>query len=111
MAKKNSIVLKNMPIYQYYDHIDHGKTTLTTAIAAVLAKMVTQLHSHVTLIDNAQKKERGITVMHFSLSTDDRRHYAHVICRTRYSLKHDHWCCSNGRRYLSVVSAADGPMP
>ncbi len=29
-------------------HVDHGKTTLTAAIATVLAKMVTQLHNHTT---------------------------------------------------------------
>ena len=29
-------------------HVDHGKTILTAAIATVLAKMVTQLHNHMT---------------------------------------------------------------
>ncbi|MGT0298550.1 hypothetical protein ACV566_00985 [Staphylococcus aureus] len=47
MAKENSIVLKNMPISVLSVTLTM-ETTLTAAIATVLAKMVTQLHNHMT---------------------------------------------------------------
>ena len=65
------------------------------------------------MIDNApEEKERGITIntAHIEYQTD-KRHYAHVDCPGHATmLKHDYWCCSNGRRYLSSI-CCDGPMP
>ena len=64
-------------------HVDHGKTTLTAAITACLAKK----SDNVTFrafdsIDNApEEKERGVTIAitHVEYETDT-RHYAHVDC-------------------------------
>ncbi|MEM7559607.1 MAG: GTP-binding protein, partial [Planctomycetota bacterium] len=63
-------------------HVDHGKTTLTAAITAVLA---TAGHSEMRSfdsIDNApEERERGITIAtaHVEYQTEN-RHYAHVDC-------------------------------
>ena len=63
-------------------HVDHGKTTLTAAITAVLAvKGETELMDY-DQIDNApEERERGITIAtsHVEYETET-RHYAHVDC-------------------------------
>ena len=66
-------------------HVDHGKTTLTAAIATVLHKRGVGETSASTYdaIDNApEEKERGITIntSHIEYSTE-KRHYAHVDSR------------------------------
>ena len=64
-------------------HIDHGKTTLTSAITMVLAKNDPKISVRsFDSIDNApEEKERGITIAiaHVEYETEN-RHYAHVDC-------------------------------
>ncbi|POF46176.1 GTP-binding protein, partial [Staphylococcus pseudintermedius] len=69
-------------------HVDHGKTTLTAAIATVLAKHGDSVAQSYDMIDNApEEKERGITIntSHIEYQTD-KRHYAHVDCPGHVSL-------------------------
>ncbi|WP_314208516.1 GTP-binding protein, partial [Vagococcus salmoninarum] len=63
-------------------HVDHGKTTLSAAIATVLAKNGFGEAQNYADIDNApEEKERGITIStsHIEYETEN-RHYAHVDC-------------------------------
>merc|ERR1719494_831458 len=63
-------------------HIDHGKTTLTAAITAVLSKQARAQFVPFDKIDQApQEKQRGITIntAHVGYRTDTRS-YAHVDC-------------------------------
>jgi GTPases - translation elongation factors len=81
-------------------HVDHGKTTLTAAITAVLATKNNSAFMDYDQIDNApEERERGITIAtsHVEYETD-KRHYAHVDCPGHADyVKHDYRCCSNGR--------------
>jgi elongation factor Tu len=96
-------------------HIDHGKTTLTSAITQVLHKS----DPKVTIrsfdsIDNApEEKERGITIAtaHVEYSTS-KRHYAHVDCPGHADyIKNMITGAAQMDGAILVVSAADGPMP
>jgi len=96
-------------------HIDHGKTTLTSAITQVLHKldpkvMIRSFDS----IDNApEEKERGITIAtaHVEYSTS-KRHYAHVDCPGHADyIKNMITGAAQMDGAILVVSAADGPMP
>ncbi|NPV81835.1 MAG: elongation factor Tu, partial [Firmicutes bacterium] len=63
-------------------HIDHGKTTLTSAITLVLSKHGMANYRTFDTIDNApEERERGITIAtsHVEYETE-KRHYAHVDC-------------------------------
>ncbi|MFH1025339.1 MAG: GTP-binding protein, partial [Nitrospirota bacterium] len=63
-------------------HVDHGKTTLTSAITKVLAMKGQAQFRSFDSIDNApEEKARGITIAtaHVEYETD-KRHYAHVDC-------------------------------
>ena len=63
-------------------HVDHGKTTTTAAISAVLALKYGGEMRDYDQIDNApEERERGITIAtsHIEYETD-KRHYAHVDC-------------------------------
>ena len=63
-------------------HVDHGKTTLTAAITAVLADRGFSPAVAFDQIDKApEEKERGITInsAHIEYETE-KRHYAHVDC-------------------------------
>ena len=63
-------------------HVDHGKTTLTAAITAVLAKKGFAEQRDFSSIDSApEEKDRGFTIntAHDEYETDN-RHYAHVDC-------------------------------
>ncbi len=63
-------------------HVDHGKTTLTAAITAVLSKKLGVAAVPFDQIDSApEEKERGITInsAHIEYETA-KRHYAHVDC-------------------------------
>ena len=63
-------------------HVDHGKTTLTAAITAVLAKTFGGAALKFDQIDNApEEKARGITINTSHVEYDtEKRHYAHVDC-------------------------------
>ena len=83
-------------------HVDHGKTTLTAAIATVLSKKFGGEAKGYDQIDNApEEKARGITIntSHVEYETA-KRHYAHVDCPGHAGLReeHDYRCCPDGRR-------------
>ncbi|MCX7697273.1 MAG: GTP-binding protein, partial [Bacteroidales bacterium] len=63
-------------------HIDHGKTTLTSAITLILSEKGLAQYRSFDSIDNApEEKERGITIntAHVEYETAN-RHYAHIDC-------------------------------
>jgi elongation factor Tu len=96
-------------------HIDHGKTTLTSAITQVLHKLDPKvLIRSFDSIDNApEEKERGITIAtaHVEYSTA-KRHYAHVDCPGHADyIKNMITGAAQMDGAILVVSAADGPMP
>jgi elongation factor Tu len=96
-------------------HIDHGKTTLTSAITMVLAKNDSSISVRsFDSIDNApEEKERGITIAtaHVEYSTAT-RHYAHVDCPGHADyIKNMITGAAQMDGAILVVSAADGPMP
>ncbi|MDN4494027.1 elongation factor Tu [Ureibacillus aquaedulcis] len=95
-------------------HVDHGKTTLTAAIATVLSKKMGGEAKSYADIDNApEEKERGITIntSHVEYETES-RHYAHVDCPGHADyVKNMITGAAQMDGGILVVSAADGPMP
>ena len=95
-------------------HIDHGKTTLTSAITLYLSKKGLAAFRPFDSIDNApEEKERGITIatQHVEYETEH-RHYAHVDCPGhRDYIKNMITGAAQMDGAILVVSAADGPMP
>ena len=95
-------------------HVDHGKTTLTAAISAVLSRKGLAELKDYDNIDNApEEKERGITIAtsHIEYQTDA-RHYAHVDCPGHADyVKNMITGAAQMDGAILVVSAADGPMP
>ncbi|TWT11913.1 elongation factor Tu [Planomicrobium sp. CPCC 101079] len=95
-------------------HVDHGKTTLTAAIATVLSKRLGGEARSYDQIDNApEEKERGITIntSHVEYETAN-RHYAHVDCPGHADyVKNMITGAAQMDGGILVVSAADGPMP
>ena len=95
-------------------HVDHGKTTLTAAIATVLSKHGGGEAQSYDSIDNApEEKERGITITtsHIEYETET-RHYAHVDCPGHADyVKNMITGAAQMDGAILVVSAADGPMP
>jgi elongation factor Tu len=94
-------------------HVDHGKTTLTAAISAVLAnKGLAELKDY-DGIDNApEEKERGITIAtsHIEYETDT-RHYAHVDCPGHADyVKNMITGAAQMDGAILVIAATDGPM-
>ena len=95
-------------------HVDHGKTTLTSAITHILSKKGLAQARAFDSIDNApEEKERGITinVSHVEYETE-KRHYAHVDCPGHADyIKNMITGAAQMDGAILVVSAADGPMP
>ncbi|MDI3257798.1 MAG: elongation factor Tu [Kyrpidia sp.] len=95
-------------------HVDHGKTTLTAAITAVLAKYGRAQATKYDEIDKApEERERGITIntAHVEYETE-KRHYAHVDCPGHADyVKNMITGAAQMDGAILVVSAADGPMP
>jgi len=95
-------------------HVDHGKTTLTSAITLVLAAKGKAQARPFDSIDNApEEKERGITiaVAHVEYETD-KRHYAHIDCPGHADyIKNMITGAAQMDGAILVVSAVDGPMP
>ncbi|MBB4825315.1 elongation factor Tu [Sporosarcina luteola] len=95
-------------------HVDHGKTTLTAAIATVLSKKMGGEAKSYADVDNApEEKERGITIntSHIEYETE-KRHYAHVDCPGHADyVKNMITGAAQMDGGILVVSAADGPMP
>jgi len=95
-------------------HVDHGKTTLTAAITAVLGKKGLAENRSFDSIDNApEEKERGITIntSHVEYETEN-RHYAHVDCPGHADyVKNMVTGAAQMDGAILVVAATDGPMP
>jgi elongation factor Tu len=95
-------------------HVDHGKTTLTSAITKILAMKGGAQFRSFDSIDNApEEKARGITIAtaHVEYETD-KRHYAHVDCPGHADyIKNMITGAAQMDGAVLVVSAADGPMP
>ncbi|AVO49143.1 elongation factor Tu [Melaminivora suipulveris] len=95
-------------------HVDHGKTTLTAAIATVLGKKFGGEVKSYDQIDNApEEKARGITIntSHVEYETAA-RHYAHVDCPGHADyVKNMITGAAQMDGAILVCSAADGPMP
>ena len=95
-------------------HVDHGKTTLTSAITTVLAKQGKAKVRAYDSIDNApEEKARGITINTAHVEYEsDKRHYAHVDCPGHADyIKNMITGAAQMDGAILVVSAADGPMP
>jgi elongation factor Tu len=95
-------------------HVDHGKTTLTSGITNVLAKMGLAQHKSFYDIDNApEERERGITIATAHVEYESKkRHYAHVDCPGHADyVKNMITGAAQMDGAILVVSAADGPMP
>ena len=95
-------------------HVDHGKTTLTAAIATHLAKKGLAEAKDYASIDNApEEKSRGITIntAHIEYKTK-KRHYAHVDCPGHADyVKNMITGAAQMDGAILVVAATDGPMP
>ncbi len=95
-------------------HIDHGKTTLTSAITRVLHKKGLADIKSFEDIDNApEEKERGITIntAHVEYETE-KRHYAHVDCPGHADyIKNMVTGAAQMDGAILVVAGTDGPMP
>ena len=95
-------------------HVDHGKTTLTSAITRILSSQDMADYRPFESIDNApEEKARGLTIaiQHVEYSTDN-RHYAHVDCPGHADyIKNMITGAAQMDGAILVVSAPDGPMP
>ncbi|MCZ6748849.1 MAG: elongation factor Tu [SAR324 cluster bacterium] len=95
-------------------HVDHGKTTLTSAITKTLAMKGLAEFTAFDQIDKApEEKARGITIAtaHVEYQSDN-RHYAHVDCPGHADyVKNMITGAAQMDGAIVVVSAADGPMP
>jgi elongation factor Tu len=96
-------------------HVDHGKTTTTAAILAVLSKHGMKAQSKgVDDLDKApESKSRGITIATAHTEYEsDKRHYAHVDCPGHADyIKNMITGAAQMDGAILVVSATDGPMP
>ena len=97
-------------------HVDHGKTTLTSAVTKVLNKKLEGKVEYIEFdkIDNApEEKERGLTIQiaHIEYETDN-RHYAHIDCPGHADyIKNMVTGAAQMDGAILVVAADDGPMP
>ena len=95
-------------------HVDHGKTTLTAAITAVLAsKGLADVRSFDSIDNAPEEKARGITIntAHVEYQTT-KRHYAHVDCPGHADyVKNMVTGAAQMDGAILVVAATDGPMP
>jgi elongation factor Tu len=96
-------------------HVDHGKTTLTSAITMCLqsAGQTEEVRSFDSIDNAPEEKERGITIAiaHVEYETEA-RHYAHVDCPGHADyVKNMITGAAQMDGAILVVSAADGPMP
>ena len=95
-------------------HVDHGKTTLTSAITKILSKKGLAAAKEFDEIDNApEEQERGVTInVHHAEYETENRHYAHVDCPGHADyIKNMITGAAQMDGAVLVVSAADGPMP
>ena len=95
-------------------HVDHGKTTLTSAMTLILSKAGFAQYREFYSIDNApEEKARGMTIAiaHVEYETE-KRHYAHIDCPGHADyIKNMITGAAQMDGAILVVSAPDGPMP
>ncbi len=97
-------------------HVDHGKTTLTSAMTMVLAKAgigVTTFRAFESIDNAPEEKARGLTIAiaHIEYETE-KRHYAHIDCPGHADyIKNMITGAAQMDGTILVVSAPDGPMP
>jgi len=95
-------------------HVDHGKTTLTSAITKVLAaKGLAQARSYEEIDNAPEERERGVTInVHHAEYETEARHYAHIDCPGHADyIKNMITGAAQMDGGILVVSAVDGPMP
>jgi len=95
-------------------HVDHGKTTLTSAITRVLSlKGLAQVMDYDQIDKAPEEKERGLTIAIAHVEYEsDKRHYAHIDCPGHADyIKNMITGAAQMDGAILVVSAADGPMP
>ncbi len=113
MAKEKFVRSKPHVNIGTIGHVDHGKTTLTSAITKVLAKRGYAKEMNYDQIDGApEEKERGITIntAHVEYETDV-RHYAHVDCPGHADyVKNMITGAAQMDGAILVIAATDGPM-
>lgn len=114
MAKEKFIRTKPHVNVGTIGHVDHGKTTLTSAITLVLEKAQKAKFMRYEEIDKApEERERGLTIniAHIEYETD-KRHYAHIDCPGHADyIKNMITGAAQMDGAILVVSAPDGPMP
>jgi len=114
MAKEKFIRSKPHVNIGTIGHVDHGKTTLSSAITLVLSKVGKAQHLKYEEIDKApEEKERGLTIQiaHIEYETE-KRHYAYIDCPGHADyIKNMITGAAQMDGSILVVSAPDGPMP
>ncbi|TET96754.1 MAG: elongation factor Tu, partial [Dehalococcoidia bacterium] len=114
MAKEKFVRTKPHLNVGTIGHIDHGKTTLTSAITKVLALKQQAEYRDFWSIDKApEERERGITIAiaHVEYESDN-RHYAHIDCPGHADyIKNMITGAAQMDGAILVVAANDGPMP
>jgi len=114
MAKEKFVRTKPHVNVGTIGHVDHGKTTLTSAITLVLEKAKKAKFMRYEDIDKApEEKERGLTIniAHIEYETE-KRHYAHIDCPGHADyIKNMITGAAQMDGAILVVSAPDGPMP
>ncbi len=114
MAKEKFVRTKPHVNIGTIGHVDHGKTTLTSAITKILAQRGMAEAREYDQIDNApEEKQRGVTIniAHVEYQTD-KRHYAHIDCPGHADyIKNMITGAAQMDGSILVVAATDGPMP
>jgi elongation factor Tu len=114
MAKEKFVRTKPHVNIGTIGHVDHGKTTLTSAITRYLSIKKFAKAMAFDEIDRApEEKERGITISVFHAEYEtEKRHYAHIDCPGHADyIKNMITGAAQMDGAILVVSAADGPMP
>ena len=113
MAKEKFVRTKPHVNIGTIGHVDHGKTTLTSAITTVLASAGLAKKMDYSQIDGApEERERGITIntAHVEYETA-KRHYAHVDCPGHADyVKNMITGAAQMDGAILVIAATDGPM-
>jgi len=114
MAKEKFVRSKPHVNIGTIGHVDHGKTTLTSAITTVLAESGKAQKLRYEDIDKApEERERGVTIniSHVEYESDT-RHYAHIDCPGHADyIKNMITGAAQMDGAILVVAATDGPMP
>jgi len=94
-------------------HVDHGKTTLTSAITILSNRGFAKFMAYDNIDNAPEEKERGLTIAIAHVEYEsDKRHYAHIDCPGHADyVKNMITGAAQMDGAILVVSAADGPMP